>query len=262
MRARLLTLSLCCLLAACSGLLNSVPPVFSGKAASDLPFRIKSHSYPTYRQGVRYRATARYQYDAQNRLIRVDSTGNGQSIAYRYDGNHLSERLTYQNGIQTVRTQFMYNARGELEKTVEQNGNFATTSTYQFDTDGQLIEKVVNLSLSGDYTRVSRFTWLNGNMVAMVILDGKGRKQSEWSYTYDQQPNYKALLPVSTEPDQPRTYNNQTSTHLDQDYVGLIDLCVNPFTTQYTYLPNGLVVRWETNGCNLYYNEIEYEPKQ
>ncbi|MEZ0540186.1 hypothetical protein [Fibrella arboris] len=262
MRTQLLTFSACYLLVACSGLLHNVPPAFTGKAVSDLPIRIKSYSYPAYRQGVQYKATANYTYDAQNRLIRIDSISYGQSIAYRYTDNRLAERLTYQNGTPLIRTQFFYNATGELEKTVEQNGTVATETTYQFDNSGQLTErKTVYLSSPND-AFISRYTWKNGNMVVRVDMNGKGQERSEWSYSYDQQPNYKALLTVNPDPDQPRTYNNQIGGKLERDYTGLIDLCSNPFGSRYSYLPNGLATRWETSSCSLYYNEIEYEAKQ
>ena len=262
MRTQLLTFSICYLLASCSGSQNSVPPAFVGQAASELPVRIKSHSYPAYQKGVQYKATAHYLYDAQNRLIRIDSTGYGQSIGYQYTNNRLSERQTYLNGTPGLRTQFFYNTSGQLEKTVEQTGASTTETTYRFDGYGQLVERKTVYQSSTNDARISRYTWQNGNMVAMVELDGKGQKRSEWSFAYDQQPNYRALLPVNPDPDLPRTYNNLVSTRLERDYTGLIDLCANPSSISYTYRPDGLTARWEVNGCSLYYNEIEYEAKQ
>ncbi len=262
LRGKLLTLSLLSVLTACSVFQDNLLPEFTGQAASELPLRIRSHSYPAYRKGVQYKATANYQYDAQNRLVRIDSTGYGQSITYQYTNNRLNERQTYQGGTPYGRTQFFYNNRGQLEKTVEQNGASTTETTYQFDESGQLVERTTLYPSLTNNARISRYTWQNGNMVAMIELDGNGQKRSEWSYTYDQQPNYRALLPVNPDPDQPRTYNNQVSTRLERDYSGLIDLCANPSVIRYSYLPNGLAVRWEINSCSLYYNEIEYEAKR
>ncbi|XWW46163.1 hypothetical protein JYG30_01530 [Fibrella sp. USSR17] len=262
MRTLLLTFLTCSLLVACSGLQNSVPPAFTGKAVSDLPLRIKSHSYPAYKMGVQYKARATYTYDAQNRLVRIDSTNYSQRIVYQYTNNRLTERLTYQDGTPLIRTQFFYNNKGQLETTVEQNRSLTTESSYQFDAAGQLLErKTIYLSLPNE-AHISRYTWQNGNMVALVETDGKGQKRAEWSYSYDQQPNYQALLAVNPDPDQPRTYNNRIGGKLERDYTGLIDLCSNPFISRHSYLANGLVVRWETTSCSSYYNEIEYEPKQ
>ena len=264
MRTLLLPFLICHLLVACSGPQTSIPPAFTGKAASELPFRIKSHSYPAYRKGIQYRATALYRYDSQNRLIRIDSTGYGQSIAYQYTDNRLTERQTYLNGKPIRRTRFLYNAKGKLEKSMEQNDGSPLEITYQylFDDDGQLIEQATTYPSSTGNGRINRYTWQNGNVVAMVERDEKGYKRSEWSYAYDQQPNYRALLPVDPDPDQLRTYNNKIITRLERDYTGLIDLCRNPHGTRYNYQSNGLTVRWEVNSCSLYYNEIEYEAKQ
>jgi YD repeat-containing protein len=210
---------------------------------------------------VPYKATARYNYDTQNRLLRIDSIWTNRFLVYRYVDNRVSERLTYVDTTLTFRETFTYDGNGQLARTIwEDKHKFRRETTYRHDAEGQLIERTSNDQTA---TYVTRYRWENGNMVAAVELDGTGKRSSEWSYTYDQQPNYEALLPTDPNPDVPRTRNNRISTLLEKDYTGLIDLCANPSRRRFTYRPaDGLPLSWQTDGCGLSFNEFVYEPKQ
>lgn len=263
MRVYLYALLLLSCLATCKpgSDLGIVPPAFLGKAASELPFRLKAYSYPAYRKGVIYKATATHQYDAQNRLLRIDSIDTHYTITYRYADNRLTERLYRKDTALVYNESFTYNQAGQLAKKVQCYAASATEYTYLYNTDGQLIEQTSNALTYSSFNRIV-YTWKGGNMTYLTNFDANGKRLSEWSFQFDQQPNYKALPVVNPNPDVPLSRNNQVSSQLEKDYIGLIDLCVNPFAITYRYLPTGLPIKWTTNGCSTDYNELVFEPKQ
>lgn len=237
---------------------------FSAKAVTDLPFRVKSLAYPAYQKGVQYRATATYHYDGQNRLLRIDSLSQDRNVVYTYTNNQLTERLTTSttDGAVFFRETFVYGPSGQLLSSLWTANGSTTEYRYTYDSAGHLSAKETN-ALSYKYKHTEQYRWENDNLVAMTDYDEKGQKRSEWSYTYDQQANYQALLPISPNPDDAfaQTRNNRVSTTLNRDYTGLIDLIANPVASQFSYNTNALPSRITTSYSD-YYTELVYEDKR
>ncbi len=264
MKLAFLTLTLLFGLAACSPLQEPTPSPFLGNSVSDLPYRIRTRSYPAIKKGIPYQATATYRYDSLNRLTRIDSAWSDRSFLYRYDNNRLVERLTVSVTTNDVffRETFEYDSSGRLLRSLWTGNGAASENKYGYNKDGMIAEIQTN-ALTYTYKRLSAYYWQNGNIVAITYWNDKGEKQSEWSYQYDNQPNISALLSTSPNPDDAFSMNrnNIVVSTLERDYTGLIDLIVNPVRYTFTYDVNGLPVRRLVN-YNERPEEFAYERKQ
>ncbi|MEM1124688.1 MAG: hypothetical protein AAGJ18_29890 [Bacteroidota bacterium] len=195
--------------------------------------------------------TEKYTYDEQEQVSEVAIDFNVfTKHKAEYDGDRLLAYNTFQSAdtVLVGRDSFIYNMDNRLEKilkfTTERDGSLRLLwiNEFTYDAFGKVRKQIFYLADRPNEQRTTSFDWKGNNISKRTELDGDGKIEHEFFYTYDNKINYLQNLP-NYQHDPVNWGRNNVTKMTYNDYTGLLDLACGPCEQDYNYNLSGYPTR-------------------
>ena len=200
--------------------------------------------------------TEDYHYRADGTLAQVeDGCSLGRRYELEYQDTTLVQIFTYQieeDDALIFRDSLVYTEGGQLDMIYvyarNSGENLPVDTRYEFDYDasGKVVERRIYYRGEDVARWVDKYYWEGENIILTEQYDEAGVLHFDYSYTYDNQNNYKQ--PVTPYLYDPVNWsaNNVTVSTLG-DYFGVLDVSCVVCTTSYRYNRDGYPVEIVTD---------------
>ena len=128
-----------------------------------------------------------YTYDKDGRCTSYSEfyqNEPSEKANYKYEGNKIIEECCLLDGEVRSTTTVIINPNGYIESETTENGGASDNTVYTYDNQGHLISKSYSDEES-DGTRVTTYTWENGNVSKIEVKDIYEGEESEYVMYYE-----------------------------------------------------------------------------
>lgn len=107
-----------------------------------------------------------------------------ENTNYKYDGNKIVEECSLLDDSVRCTTTILFNSNGYIESETTENGGSSDNTVYTYDNQGHLISENYTDEES-DETRVTTYTWENGNVTKVEVKEIYEGEESEYVMYYE-----------------------------------------------------------------------------
>ena len=199
--------------------------------------------------------TESYHYRADGALVRVeDRRSLGRCYELEYQDTTLTQVFTYQieDDALIFRDSLTYTADGQIDvihvyaRNSGENLPLDTRYDFDYDASGKVIERKTYYRGEDVARWVDKYYWEEDNITLTERYDEEGVLHFDYSYTYDDQNNYKKQVTPHLYDPVNWSANNITVSTLG-DYFGVLDVSCVVCTTSYHYNRDGYPVEIVTD---------------